>query len=633
MKAKILTSCIALMSLCMSCDYLDIVPDKIATIENAFANKNEAEKFLTTCYSYIPDYHSQSGNIGLLGADELWAYYPGTDYTPWMIARGLQNSNDPYMNYWEGKNGGKPMYKAINDCNTFLENVEDIEKIEDLSATMRKRWVGEVKFLKAYYHFQLFKMYGPIVVKDKNIPITAPLEEMQMKRLPVDQVVNYIANLLDDAIVSGLPQTITNKTEEIGRATIPAALTLKAKLLVLAASPLFNGNTDYADFRDKDGDLLFNTTYELSKWERAAKACEEAIASTVLSEMKLYEFSGNDRLSETTKTQMSIRNSIGEKWNSEIIWGLSGRAVSDLQSLCMARIDPNYLGNMWAAQERLNPTIEIANKFYTSNGVPMNEDKTWDYIGRFSKKKAEHNDRFNLAEGYETAKINFERENRYYASLAFDGSVWYMQNSYSGSDENTFTVKSRMGQPQAKLGAYNYSVTGYWPKKLINWKFVLSTNSSTTEWFPWPELRLADLYLLYAEALNESGKMQEALTWIDQVRERAGLDGVASSWENFSTKPTKYKTKEGLREIIHQERSIEFVFEGERFWDLRRWKTASDVLNQQIHGWDIDQEEVSAYYRPKVLFTQEFIAPRDYLFPLRTESLYDNKKLVQNPGW
>lgn len=633
MKAKILTSCIALMSLCMSCDYLDIVPDKIATIENAFANKNEAEKFLTTCYSYIPDYHSQSGNIGLLGADELWAYYPGTDYIPWMIARGLQNSNDPYMNYWEGKNGGKPMYKAINDCNTFLENVEDIEKIEDLSATMRKRWVGEVKFLKAYYHFQLFRMYGPIVVKDKNIPITAPLEEMQMKRLPVDQVVNYIANLLDDAIVSGLPQTITNKTEEIGRATIPAVLTLKAKLLVLAASPLFNGNTDYADFRDKDGDLLFNTTYELSKWERAAKACEEAITSTVLSEMKLYEFSGNDRLSETTKTQMSIRNSIGEKWNSEIIWGLSGRAVSDLQSLCMARIDPNYLGNMWAAQERLNPTIEIANKFYTSNGVPMNEDKTWDYIGRFSKKKAEHNDRFNLAEGYETAKINFERENRYYASLAFDGSVWYMQNSYSGSDENTFTVKSRMGQPQAKLGAYNYSVTGYWPKKLINWKFVLSTNSSTTEWFPWPELRLADLYLLYAEALNESGKMQEALTWIDQVRERAGLDSVASSWENFSTKPTKYKTKEGLREIIHQERSIEFVFEGERFWDLRRWKTASDVLNQQIHGWDIDQEEVSAYYRPKVLFTQEFIAPRDYLFPLRTESLYDNKKLVQNPGW
>ena len=190
-----------------------------------------------------------------------------------------------------------------------------------------------------------------------------------------------------------------------------------------------------------------------------------------------------------------------------------------------------------------------------------------------------------------------------------------------------------MGQPQAKLGAYNYSVTGYWPKKLISWKFVLSSNSSTTEWFPWPELRLADLYLLYAEALNESDKAGDALEWIDLVRERAGLEGVEDSWTKYSTKPEKYKTKAGLREIIQQERTIELAFEGQRFWDLRRWKTAATVLNQKIHGWDIDQEVPEAYYRPKVLFDQEFVAPRDYLWPLREESLYYNKSLVQNPGW
>ncbi|WP_197027685.1 RagB/SusD family nutrient uptake outer membrane protein [Prevotella sp. 10(H)] len=328
---------------------------------------------------------------------------------------------------------------------------------------------------------------------------------------------------------------------------------------------------------------------------------------------------------------MSIRNSICEKWNNELIWGLSGRAVNDLQSFCMARIDPENLGNMWAAQERLNPTIEIANSFYTDNGVPINEDKVWDYSGRYSSQVAGSEDRFNLAEGYETAKLNYHRENRYYASLAFDGSVWYMQKN--GSDEKAFTVKARMGQPQAKLGAYNYSVTGYWPKKLISWKFVLSNNSSTTEWFPWPELRLADLYLLYAEALNERDQTTAALDWIDPVRKRAGLKGVEESWKNYSTKPDKYKTKAGLREIIQQERTIELVFEGQRYYDVRRWKTAATELNQKIHGWDIDQEAPEAYYRPKVLFDQQFVAPRDYFSPLREEILYFNKNLVQNPNW
>ena len=629
---KILLS-IILVGCFLSCsDYLDIVPDKIATIENAFANKNEAEKYLMTCYSYIPAHHEHTGNIGLMGADELWAYYPGSDFDPWMIARGQQNTNDPYMNYWEGKRGGRALYNALRDCNIFLENVEDTNKVPDLTSTMRQRWIGEVKYLKAYYHFLLFRMYGPIVIVDENIAIDAPPLEMQKKRSSVDEVVNYIAGLLDDAY-EYLPQEVTNKTEELGRITKPIALTLKAKLLVTAASPLFNGNPDYADFKDKDGTYLFDSEYQQSKWVKAAEACYDAIESCKLNNIELYTFKTNDHLSDTTKIQMSIRNSIGEKWNNELIWGLSGRAVNALQSFCMARIDPENLGNMWAAQERLNPTIEIANNFYTDKGVPLNEDKTWDYSGRYTSQIAGTDERFNLAEGYATAKLNYHRENRYYANLAFDGSVWYMQNSRSGSDENTFTVKARMGQPQAKLGAYNYSVTGYWPKKLISWKFVLSSNSSTTEWFPWPELRLADLYLLYAEALNESDKTEDALVWVDLVRERAGLESVRNSWTKYSTKPDKFKTKVGLREIIQQERTIELAFEGQRFWDLRRWKTAATELNQKIHGWDIDQEVPEAYYRPKVLFDQEFVAPRDYLWPLREESLYYNKSLVQNPGW
>ncbi|NDV83109.1 RagB/SusD family nutrient uptake outer membrane protein [Bacteroides sp. 51] len=627
----ILTMLWSLGGLFSSCtDYLDVVPDNIATLDNSFTNRNEAEKYLFTCYSYLPDNNTGWGNTGLMGADEVWVFYPGNSHTPWQIARGNQNANDPYMNCWDGSNGGKSYYKAIRDCNIFLEYVEDRTKVQDLSISMRLRWISEVKFLKAYYHFQLFRMYGPIVIADKNLPVYSSPDEVRLKRSPVDEAVQYISDLLDEAITE-LPQDITNRVEELGRVTKPAALMLKAKLWLTAASPLFNGNPDYADFVDKDGEHLFNSVYDVTKWEKAASICKAAIESCEENFMKLYTFTSYLPLSDDIKLQMSIRNSFSEKWNSELIWGLSGRRVNELQVDCMARVDPQYLLNMWAARDLMNPTLHITDQYYTENGVPMNEDKIWNYSGRYDISVPNHENRFKLVEGYATANIHFGREPRFYANLAFDGSLWFMENNRS--DDNAWTVKARVGQPQAKLGTYNYTVTGYWTKKLVNWKYVLSDNSSTYEEYPWPEFRLSDLYLMYAEALNETGKQDEAIVWLDKVRERAGLKGVKESWTQFSTKPNKFASADGLREIIHQERTIELMFEGQRFWDIRRWKEADKVMNKKVYGWDIDQEIPEAYYRPKMLFSQEFVAPRDYLFPIKKYTLLLNTNLVQNPGW
>src|SRR5690606_17806556 len=110
--------------------------------------------------------------------------------------------------------------------------------------------------------------------------------------------------------------------------------------------------------------------------------------------------------------------------------------------------------------------------------------------------------------------------------------------------------------------------------KLVNWNLVATQTSVNIESYPWPIIRLGDVYLLYAEALNETGKQAEALVYLNRIRERAGLGTVESSWTNFSDNPTKYQDQEGLREIIHQERMIEMAFEGSRYWDLKRWKTA-----------------------------------------------------------
>lgn len=620
--------------------FLDIVPDNVATIDNAFSNRVEAEKFLYTCYSYLPTMGPVS-NILFIGADDMWTYYFNnySYQSPWKIALGEQNIVNPYVNFWDGENHAKPFFKAIRDCNIFLENMktgEGYRRITDLSPDMQKRWVGEVQFLKAYYHFYLLRMYGPIPITDKNLPISASPEQVKVKRDPFDKVVDYLSSQLDEAATL-LPDDVPKRNTELGRATKPAALMLKARLLVMAASPLFNGNPDYADFKDKDGQLLFNPTFEQQKWEKAAAACNDALEVATGAGLKLFEFTDAfAAISPATTTQLSIRGSVTEKWNTELIWGIPGNDPGDnrtLQQYMMAdRIDPNNSkATYWGSY--LAPTLRMAETFYSENGVPINEDKSWDYARRFDLRMATHEERFNVKEGYTTARLHFNRENRFYASMAFDGAVWYLNSSPGKSDENGFYIQGKMGQPQGKQRDEFYSATGYWAKKLVNWKFEQTSDGWNTERYPWPEMRLADLYLLYAESLNEIGRGNDAIEWLDRVRKRAGLKGVKASWSTYSNRPEKFSNKEGLREIIRQERQIEMAFEGSRLWDLRRWKEAVVLQNRPVQGWDVFQRLTTEYYRPRTLFNQTFVAPRDYLWPLKEYDLTINPNLVQNPGW
>ena len=224
------------------------------------------------------------------------------------------------------------------------------------------------------------------------------------------------------------------------------------------------------------------------------------------------------------------------------------------------------------------------------------------------------------------------REPRFYANLGFDGGVWYGHGKFD--DEDTFYLQSKKGQPGGKQQAGWHSVPGYYAKKL---DYYTNTHTSTTTYsmtqYPWVALRLGDLYLLYAEALNElNGPGEEAYDYINRVRSRAGLNTVEDSWTNHSKTPNKYTTKEGLRDIIQNERTIEMMFEGQRFWDLRRWKTATTELNKPITGWDVDQADANDYYREKVIFNQKFEL-KDYFWPIREFDLIVNKNLIQNVGW
>lgn len=631
---------ILLLGILSSCNYLDIVPDNIATVDNAFKLRSQAEKYLFTCYSYLPNHSSTGNNPALLSGDEVWFYFPYKNipnFQPpdnWEIARDNQNILDPYLNFWDGLNGGTSMFQGIRDCNIFLDN---IHKVPDISPHELARWIAEVQFLKAYYHWFLLRMYGPIPIIDKNLPVSSDIGEVQVKRKPVDDCFDYIVALLDSA-THNLPDIILNPVSEMGRITRPIALSIKARILMNAASPLFNGNGDYGFFTKVEGVPFFNQEYKIEKWEKAAEACDEAIEACHSTGHELYYFRpvvDVYDLGPGLQTQMNIRNALAEKWNQEIIWGSTNSLASEIQARSQAILDPSVgvSGSRTdGAHAMYSPPLKIAEMYYTEHGVPIDEDITWDYNNRYVPHIASPEDSIHIYPGYETAKLNFDREERFYAGLGFDGGMWYGQGKYN--QEDMYHLEGRLGSYSGKSRGDQYSITGYYAKKLVNFLNVIQNDASyQVQSYPWPVVRLADLYLYYAEALNEiNGSTPESLKWINLVRERAGLLPVEEAWPSYSNKPDKYLNKDGLREIIHQERLIEMAFEGGRYWDLRRWKEAERTLSQPITGWDINQENPVYYYQPVLLFKQNFEL-KDYLWPIRDYDLIVNKNLIQNPGW
>jgi hypothetical protein len=200
-------------------------------------------------------------------------------------------------------------------------------------------------------------------------------------------------------------------------------------------------------------------------------------------------------------------------------------------------------------------------------------------------------------------------------------------------DKNPNIVRAKKGEASASLNANRYNLTGYFAKKLINYEAVMEQSFFQPNPYPWPVIRLADLYLLFAEAQNEvSGPSAEIFLYLDRIRERAGLAGVQEAWAAHSKFPNKPANKEGLRDIIRKERKIELALEGHRFWDQRRWKTAMTELNQPITGWDVDQALTNSYYRPTVIVQRKFQV-KDYFWPIKTSNLIQNPNLTQNPGW
>ena len=638
---------IFIMILFSSCekDFLNVVPDNIATIDLAFNNRATAERFLSTCYTYIPEHAHIEQNFSLLAGDEVW-YYAENDFymnseTSFRLAKGMQNVTSPYLNYWEGGRGARhSLYVALRDCNIFLENLVAVPGLEE---DERQRWLAEAKVLKAFYHFWLLRMYGPIPTIKTNIYVGASAEEAQVPRESVDDVVEYIVELLDEVIESdALPGIINYIYTEQGRITLPIAKALKAKVLVLAASPIFNGNTDFSELIDANGNQLVNQTYDPNKWILARDALLDAISTAESNGHMLYQFTDqlpiNGDVNSTIIQELSHRAGITDPFNSEIVWAFEPAWTGDLQQWSQPRWTPDHQALFNYTKKSHAPTLNMVETFYSNNGVPIDEDINWDYANRYDVSTTSEDDQYHtyyVEDEYSTAKLHLFREPRFYSTIGFDGGKWFSLETTN--IEQIPHLNAKAGAPSGKNGFEIYSITGYFAKKLVHYENIISLQGSTIKGYSFPIIRMADLYLNYAEALNETKDSPDAevYEYIQRVRHRAGLDAgsdLVSTWAQHSSNPSKPSSKEGMRDIIRQERMIELALEGYRYWDIRRWKLAGDYFSRPIRGWNIYRSDVEGFYEIENIFYRNFLI-KDYLWPISQNELLRNPNLVQNPGW
>ena len=635
-------------------NYLDIVPeDDVNSIETIFEQRTQVMDWVESCYSWVVGLANIPSNVGLTGADELIAsdylrIYNKEVFTPLYIGDGLQSAQSPYGGKWEGSS----YYAAIRYCNTFFEHIGDTRNMSDEE---KEQWTAEVKAVKAFYYFELIKMYGPIILVPTNVGVDADVEDMKFPRSHVDTCFKEVVRLLDEAIPVLYPRNQKEQSRQ-GYFTKEAALALKAKALVYQASPLFNGCDYYTNFVGKNGEPLFSSSYDPEKWRVAAEACDEAVE--VLESYGWRLTSGNaDKNTTLLNVMADIEHSVQmpDYVTTEIIWqskypNSSLYNMNHLYTYTLPRLETNYQHwneNLYGC---LSPSLKMVEMFYTDHGLPIDMDKTWSYNERYQMGRETDMTTYEqvIPENTDVLNLHLRREPRFYADIAADRTYWQRGGAKVNpwDADNNLLVQAYKGElfgtPYASIVSQSpQNISGYWLKKGTYSDIqtnVYDDEVSNQVNLPFPLIRLAELYLWQAEAWNEYLEAPDDRVYdpIDKVRERAGILPVRQAWEQYSTNPALVATKDGMRDIIRQETNIELAFEGVRFWNLRRWQIAHEELNDPIYGWNVLGQDAETFYNhgePVVVWSKRgFTAPRDYFFPIRSEEVQVSG-VVQNMGW
>ena len=623
---SIYTLLIALLCFVSSCDYLG-VSDQLAgglqNTEQVFDNVSYTKRWYANVFAGIPDYSGiNSVNVGAFKnpwtgmCDELVVGYGNSSK--------YNNSDRNAANMGFHRYGD--CYKYIRQANIFLQKAHPImttgtqgdQLLEDELTQMK----ANVRFMRAFYHYLLFEQYGPIIlVKDKIYNAT---EDQDVPRNTVDEVIEYIDSELT-AVASELTQE-PNFEDKDYRAwpTKGVALAVRAKLWLYAASPLLNGGYREAlSVTNPDGTRLF-PDYDAGKWEKALAACKDFIDYAEAGRYELYKAYKDDN-GAVIDPDKSVYN-LFQKYTHEIIWatanndwgGMNGDAFD---RRIAPRCEKNGLGSTGVTQE-------LVDAFYMKDGFPVSATA---YLPQSTLYQEEgygtykdQNDNFSKKYTNVTVSNRYlNREPRFYNTVFFNGRQWPVSCNqvlfYNGGN-------SGVQEGQATL-------TGYMLFKRFNRSVSLTNPGVASQFRPSIIFRLADFYLMYAEAANEVNPNDaRVLKYLNLVRERAGLPDIET------LNPAIRGNQELQRAAIQRERQIELATEGQRYFDVRRWmiadKNGEGRQNGYVHGMNVRGESNDKEDFNRIVEASQIVFNRKmYLYPMPDSEMRKTKNLVQNPGW
>lgn len=613
-----------------SCDYLDVVPDEQPQLSDATKDAEATLGFLYSVYAGMSNPANYTDSEA--SADE-YALPPLWGHRSHLVSYNQNIPNNPDHRWGS-------LYRFIGQAHLFLQELKNAEKVTEEQKT---EWAAEARFMIAYYHFEVLRFYGPCPITDEYIDMAAP-SSAYPGRSHYDYVTQWIVDLLDQ-VYPDLPDT--RNTSEWGRATKTIAKALKAKVLVYAASPLWNGSFPYPEWKNKNyetpgyGYELVSKTYDRNKWVLALEAVNDAIREAESAGFELYddeELYDREKvplpyipnLDLTTSEAKEFQKKVllmrylvttrTNEGNKELIWGFNGLTSTRTASL-PTRILKLNSGDWFSGYSGVSPFLYSIEHFYTKNGkLPASDPGFY--------RKSQWLESANITGREGIIKLNIDREPRFYAWFAFD------DGDYSSMLANgkPLQLKMRDGEKQGYNPALfnrDHCVTGYLSQKYVRPNYNYSVNnSSNSKNTPTPLIRFADLLLYQAECHAMLGQEDQAIPLVNQVRNRAGVPNLGKS---------DITSEMSLIDWIRSERFIEFWGEGQRYFDLRRWAIAPQYLaSGKREGLNptVKVNPTFEQFNERIRVNQAYAWDnRMYIAPVFYNEVYKNPQMVQAPGY
>lgn len=551
-------------------DDFESVPLEQFTIDFVFSTTDslgvQAKKYLNAVYSMIPNGHNRVSGDYLDAASDDAISSSLTENDVNRLATGQYTAvstvgsdmNWPYF------------YRGIRMASTFINGIDVVplkDKFND-GQPLNRAWKSEARFIRTLLYFELVKRYGGVPLMGDDVRQLG--DDLQIPRNTFEECVDYIVGELDAIRDSLRTMPITDASANGHVVTREAAMALKSRVLLYAASPLFNGGNI-----ESSNTLSGYPNGDNERWKKAADAAKYFIDNYTYFQLE----------SEFTDVFLT-------SGNKEVIFFRQGGVNKNVES---SNAPVGFTGvNLGSG--RTSPSQNLVDAF------PMLDGKA---IGDPTSKYA-----------YNFSTMYNNRDPRLKKTILYNGSIWL-----------TASLETFQGGRSNPVGSVQKTKTSYYMRKFMG-KF-----ENATEYFDvrhdWILFRYAEILLNYAEAQNEyAGPSDDVYQAIKDIRKRAGIEAGNDGMYGLKSGINK----EEMRQIIHNERRIEFAFEEQRYWDLRRWKEAINIMNSPITGLQIIKNG-SVLSTGEITVLQPSFAERQYLYPIPYDEVIKNDNMVQNPKW